>query len=126
MISITQVGDFSKTDKLLRTTLDKKEIKAILDQYARIGVDALSRNTPVDSGKTASSWGYETRVYRNKCEIIWTNDNINDNVNVAVIIQYGHGTKSGGYVYGIDYINPVVKPIFDSITNGVMREVIGS
>lgn len=124
MITFTHVGDFRKTDKLLNNA-KRSDIRSILERYAKLGVYALANSTPVESGKTASSWGYEIHSKTGKHEIIWTNDNINEGVNIAVIIQYGHGTKNGGYVYGIDYVNPAMRPVFEAITNELVGEVIG-
>lgn len=96
----------------------------ILRKYGRIGVEALSSATPVDTGKTANSWHYRIEEEgRHKVSIIWTNSNTNKGVNIALILQYGHGTRQGGYVKGIDYINPAMKPVFDAISNKAWEEV---
>jgi hypothetical protein len=117
-IRISQTGDFKKIEKFLKRVSNKDYLK-ILDKYGKIGVQALSSATPIDSGKTSSSWGYE--IYGNS--IYWTNDNINKGVNIAVILQYGHGTRNGGYVQGRDYINPAIRPIFDSMVEDIWKEV---
>ena len=88
-----------------------------------MGVSALESATPVDSGLTASSWDYEIHQSRNSAKIVWTNSNINQGVPIAIILQYGHGTRNGGYVQGRDYINPAIKPVFDRIAEGVWKEV---
>lgn len=88
-----------------------------------MGVKALSEATPVLSGKTASSWGYQISKGHGSFSIHWTNSNINDGVPIAVIIQYGHGTGWGGYVQGIDYINPALRPVFQDIADQVWKEV---
>lgn len=95
----------------------------ILDKYGKQGVSALSSATPVDSGLTANSWRYEIETKGDQTTIYWSNSNINKGVNIAVILQYGHGTRNGGYVVGRDYINPAMRPIFDSIANEAWKEV---
>ena len=94
-----------------------------LEKYAREGVTALASATPVDSGTTAASWGYEIQKRHGKVSIYWTNSNINNGVPIAVILQYGHGTNNGGYVQGRDYINPAIRPIFDKIADNAWKEV---
>ena len=98
-------------------------IEEVLNKYAQIGVDALSAATPKDSGETASAWGYEIERDATGYSIHWTNDNINKGVNIAVILQYGHGTGTGGYVQATDYINPAMAPIFEQIANDAWNEV---
>ena len=117
-IRISQTGNFKKIEKFLKRVSNKEYLK-ILDSYGKKGVQALSSATPVRSGKTSSSWGYE--IYNNS--IYWTNDDINKGVNIAVILQYGHGTRNGGYVQGRDYINPAIRPIFDSMVDDIWKEV---
>lgn len=116
-------GDFSATMKFLAKVKDL-EILDHLDEYGKKGVEALSLATPVDSGKTAASWGYEVRGYLGGYSIIWTNSNVNKGENIAVLIQYGHGTRNGGYVVGRDYINPALRPIFDEIAESAWKEVV--
>lgn len=94
-----------------------------LDRFGQAGVDALASATPKDSGKTASSWRYEIKSSRNGFTIDFLNSNINDNVNIAVILQYGHGTGTGGYVSGRDYINPAIQPVFDKLAEEAWKEV---
>ena len=122
MITFKHKGDLSKTTRFLGLIVKSDYLK-ILDKYAQQGVEALSSNTPVDSGTTASKWGYEIKRHIGGVGIYWTNDNINKGVNIAVILQYGHGTGTGGYVQGIDYINPAIRPIFDEIAKSAWREV---
>lgn len=93
--------------------------KSVLDKYGAIGVRALAEATPVRSGKTASSWYYKIKKTSGGSQIVWSNSNINEGVNIAVIIQYGHGTRNGGYVQGIDYINPSLRPVFKQIARDV-------
>ena len=99
------------------------EVKQILERYAQMGVSALASATPVDSGKTASCWGYEIEASGEDATIYWTNTNQNKGVYIAVILQYGHGTGTGGYVQGRDYINPAIRPVFDKIAEEAWREV---
>ena len=122
MISFRQKGDFSKTMQFLVKA--KKGVKlSDLDKYGREGVAALASATPVDTGLTASSWRYEIQHGNDSVSITFYNDNIQNGVPIAIILQYGHGTRNGGYVQGRDYINPAIKPIFDKITEDAWKEV---
>lgn len=126
MIKLSSKGDFSKTLKFFNRA-KKFDIKPILEKYGQAGVDALREATPKDTGKTANSWSYEIEIGDNQSTIRWLNSNVvNDWANVAVLIQYGHGTRNGGYVEGRDYINPAMKPIFDDIATSAFKEVIGT
>ena len=125
MIKFTQKGDFKKTDTFLKKIL-KLDYKSILSRYGQKGVEALRQNTPVDSGLTANSWDYKIVENAGSVSIYWKNTNLQDGVPIAVIIQYGHGTGTGGYVQGIDYINPALRPIFDEIAESLWKEVTGS
>lgn len=125
MVIVKQKGDFSKTEKFLNN-ISKKLYYRNLQKYAEQGVAALASATPKDSGETANSWGYEIRQTKNSVSIYWTNSNVNKGVPIAVIIQYGHGTRNGGYVQGRDYINPAMRPIFDKIAESVWKEVTSS
>lgn len=122
MISFRQKGDFSNLTKFLEKA---KEVVHLgdLDKYGREGVAALASATPVDSGKTASSWYYEIENSNGTARISFYNSNINEGVPIAIILQYGHATGSGGWVEGRDYINPAIQPIFDEIANNAWREV---
>lgn len=122
MIRITQKGDFSKlTRYLIRVN---KAVSAIdLSKFGEAGVAALAAATPTESGKTANSWKYEIEKNRETITIHFCNTNINDGVPIAIIIQMGHGTGTGGWVEGRDYINPVIQPIFDKIASDAWREV---
>ena len=123
MAAIVCSGSFKKTERFLDRIL-RRDYYSTLDKYGRMGVEALSAATPVDTGKTSGSWGYEIHGSRDTVEIVWTNSNINKEwANVALLIQYGHGLPQGGYVQGIDYINPAMRPIFDKIADGVWKEV---
>lgn len=125
MVIVKQKGDFSKTEKFLNA-INKKLYYRNLQKYAEQGVAALASATPIDSGTTANSWDYEIRQTKNSVSIYWTNSNVNKGVPIAVIIQYGHGTRNGGYVQGRDYINPAMRPIFDKIAENVWKEVTSS
>lgn len=122
MIKVVQKGDFSKTEKFFERCLNLAHAGK-LDKYGKEGVAALAANTPVDSGKTASSWDYEITNEKGKLTLSWYNTNVHNGVNIAVILQYGHGTGTGGYVRGIDYVNPAMRPIFNKIADGVWKEV---
>ena len=98
----------------------------LLKKYGDLGVAALSANTPLRTGETASSWGYDIEVSSGQSKIIFTNSHINKGVNIAIILQYGHGTGTGGYVEGRDYINPAIQPIFDGIAEAAWKEVTRS
>lgn len=123
VIRVNQKGDFSKTFRFLRKLKQKKFIKK-LNEYGRMGVEALSAATPVRSGLTAASWGYILEYNGDNVSIIWTNTNNNHGVYIAVLLQYGHGTRNGGYVVGRDYINPAMQPVFDKIAEDAWLEVI--
>lgn len=115
-------GGFTKTERFLNR-MKRREYLNVLDEFGRDGVQALRNATPVESGLTAESWDYEIKRTRDYVEIIWTNSNINDGVPIAVILQYGHGTGTGGYVQGRDYINPAIRPIFDKIAEKAWKVV---
>lgn len=122
MIRFTHKGDFSKLTRFLERI---KEVVKLgdLDKYGRAGVEALASATPKESGKTASSWNYTIERTNGSVRINFTNSNINDGVPIAIILQFGHGTGTGGWVEGRDYINPAIQPIFDQIVNNAWREV---
>lgn len=122
MISVRHKGDFSKVTRYLEKV--DKNAKAIdLSKYGREGVSALESATPVESGLTARSWYYEIKRKRGSATISFGNSNIQNGVPIAIILQYGHGTRNGGWVEGRDYINPAIQPIFDKIANNAWREV---
>lgn len=122
MIRFRHKGDFSKLTSFLEKA---KEVVRLgdLDKYGREGVAALASATPVDSGLTANSWGYEITNEKGRITIDFFNTNVNNGVPIAIILQYGHGTGTGGWVEGRDYINPAIQPIFDKIANDAWREV---
>ena len=122
MIKIRQKGDFSKVTKYLIKA--KKGIRLRdLDKYGKQGVAALSSATPVDTGLTASSWYYKIERDNSTISITFLNSNVQNGVPIAVILQYGHGTGTGGWVQGRDYINPALRPIFDKIAEDAWKEV---
>ena len=123
LITISNKGDFSKTIRFLQKASEIRFNK-ILNKYGKIGVDALREATPKDTGKTAESWSYTINVGIDSATINWTNSNQNKGLYIAVLIQYGHGLKGGGYVQGYDFINPAMKPIFDEIAEAAWMEVI--
>lgn len=122
MVSFRQQGDFSKLTRFLEKA---KEVVKVgnLDKYGQQGVAALASATPKDTGSTASSWYYEIIHSNGSVRIVWKNSNIQNGVPIAVIIQYGHATRNGGYVQGRDYINPAIQPIFDKIAKESWKEV---
>ena len=122
MVTFTVSGSYKRTRKFLEKS-QKMNINDILNKYGKQGVKALSKATPVDTGKTAKSWSYEITKDKNGPSIVWKNSNKNKGVSIAVILQYGHGTRNGGYVQGRDYINPAIQPIFDEIANSAWKEV---
>ena len=122
MITFRQKGDFSKLTSFLERA--KEAIKlGDLDKYGREGVAALSSATPVRTGLTANSWYYEIERQNGSVSITFNNSNVNKGVPIAIILQYGHGTRNGGWVQGRDYINPAIQPIFDEIANNAWKEV---
>ena len=122
MISFRQKGDFSKTTRYLERVKNAMRIGE-LDKYGREGVAALASATPVDTGLTASSWYYQIENKKGSITISFFNSNIQNGVPIAIILQYGHGTGTGGWVQGRDYINPSIQPIFDKIAENAWREV---
>ena len=125
MITVRHSGDFDKTMKFLET-MKKKDATAILNRYGEQGVSMLSAATPKKTGKTAASWSYEVSRSNDRYVLSWNNSNINDGINVALIIQYGHGTKRGTYVKGIDYINPVLDKVFKEMADELWKEVVNA
>lgn len=122
VISFQVHGDFKKIDGFLEKM--KEGVNAgVLDKYGKIGIDALRLYTPKDTGLTSESWKY--RIVRNSqgTAIEWYNTNVQDNVHVAVVLQYGHATKSGTFIEGIDYINPAMRPVFEEIATRAWKEV---
>ena len=121
MIRFRQKGDFTKTFSFLKK---ERDFTSILDRYGREGVRALSSDTPIDSGLTASSWYYKIIKDKTGFRITFNNSNIQNGVPIAIILQYGHGTGTGGWVEGIDYINPSLRPVFEKLANSAWEEVV--
>lgn len=122
MITFVAKGSFDRTEAWVRR-MASGEIFNVLNKYGEIGRDALASATPVDSGLTAESWSSEVSQNGSGWQITWSNSNEHSGVNIAIILQYGHGTGTGGYVAGRDYINPAIRPIFDQIAEAVWKEV---
>lgn len=122
MISLRQKGNFSKTTNFLEKAREVVHV-GMLDKYGREGVAALMSATPVDSGETANSWYYTIEQSKGSATISFWNSNVQNGVPIAVILQYGHATRNGGWVEGRDYINPAIQPIFDKIADNVWKEV---
>lgn len=122
MISFRQKGDFSKVTKFLERAKESVRL-GVLDKYGREGVAALASVTPVDTGLTASSWYYTIENKNGVATLSFGNSNIQNGVPIAIILQYGHGTRNGGWVQGRDYINPAIQPLFDKIADVAWREV---
>ena len=121
MITFRQDGDFSKLTSFLEKS---KELfnSGILDKYGRKGVEALAAATPIDSGETANSWYYRIENKNRSAAIVFCNSHIQNGVPIAIILQYGHGTRNGGWVEGRDYINPALQPIFDELAKEAWKE----
>lgn len=123
MIGFRSIGNFEKTKNFLYKAGDavrRMQIKSLAEK----GVSLLAQNTPVDTGKTAASWDYEIEDQNGKLTVYWTNSNVVNGVNIAIILQYGHGTRNGGYVQGRDYINPSLQPIFDKLADDMWKAVV--
>lgn len=122
VVRIKHKGDFKKTSKFLDAA-SKLNVSSILRKYGDLGVELLSAATPVDTGNTAASWSYEIEKTSSGYKIDFTNSNVNKGVNIAIILQYGHGTRNGGYVQGRDYINPATQTVVDELAEEAWREV---
>ena len=123
MFNFIHKGNFNKTEEFLKKA-KKGDFYKNLEKYAQIGVEALRNSTPIDSGTTANSWEYEIINDGGRTGIAWINTNTNQGENIAILLQYGHGTGTGGYVHGRDYINPAMQPVFDQIAEDVWKEVM--
>ena len=122
MIKFRHKGDFAKTTRYFERAKKGAHLR-VLERYGREGVAALSSATPVDTGRTANSWSYKIEYSKGKATISFHNSNIQNGVPIAIVLQYGHGTGTGGWVHGRDYINPAIQPVFDKIANDAWREV---
>lgn len=122
MISFTVRGSHRQSEAFLKK-LQKIDIPSILKKNGQAGVDALARATPIDSSLASQSWAYEVTSSRGVHQITWTNSDVESGFPVAIMLQYGYGTGTGGYVQGVDYINPAIRPIFDRIAEDVWKAV---
>ena len=125
MIEVKTTGSFDNTTRFLNK-MKRFDFDKILDSYGRLGVEELQKATPKRTGTTADSWEYSIERDKGKVSIVWSNTNVQNGVNIAVIIQYGHGTRTGGYVEGIDYINPALRSTFDRMSKEMWRAVTSS
>lgn len=123
MITIKVKGKYKKATSWLEKMKEALNL-GILDRYGRLGVQALSAATPVRTGKTADSWDYIIEHNANSAKVVWSNDNVENGFNVAIGLQYGHGTGTGGYVVGVDYINPALEPVFQALADSMWKEII--
>lgn len=121
-IGVETSGSFKNTDDFLNRMM-KFDLAAKLKSYGDAGVQALAKATPLDTGETAHSWGYRVIQEKRGPVIQWFNTHVNDGVVIAIIIQYGHGTGTGGWVPGINYVNPAMGPVFDKIMAEFWKEV---
>ena len=121
-VAVKHKGSFENLDKFLKH-YDRKKLILILNQLGQEGVLALTSATPVDSGITSESWGYNVKVTNKSLGIEWFNDNVEDGLPIVILLQYGHATRNGGWVQGKDFINPAIQPIFDKIANALWWEV---
>lgn len=128
MIQIHTKGSFDNLLKFLNATEDMSKLlrRQRIESLAQQGVERLKQNTPVRSGETAAAWSYDIVEKDGVTSIYWTNSNVQDNVNIAIILQYGHATRNGGYVEGRDYINEALRPIFDKMTMDMWKAVTTS
>ena len=124
-ITVSTSGDFSKTYKYLNklTSFKREKLMSILNKYGTEGVKSLQQATPIDTGETASKWRYEIQEEGDTVSLVFINDAQNDGVNIVILIQYGHGTGTGGYVPPYDFINPAMAPIFKKIEQDAWKEV---
>ena len=122
MIVIKKTGDYRRANSYLERLLEIVHL-GILDKYGSKGVAALQAATPKETGRTANSWYYEISHTTSSASITWFNSNNNQGYNIAILIQYGHGTGTGAYIQGIDYVNPAMKDVFEQIANDVCEEI---
>lgn len=123
VLSVTQKGDFKRTDRFLHRIIQRYYMQR-MRHYGEKGVNALREATPKDSGETAASWSYEIVEEPGRTAIYWRNSHVVNGTNIAVILQYGHGTRNGGFVEGTDYINPAIRPIFEEMAQEAWKEVV--
>ena len=123
VIGFTQKGDLKKTDRFLSRIVSGYYMHK-LNHYGEMGVNALRNATPKDTGATANAWSYEIVEEPGRTTLYWRNDNVSDGVPIAILLQYGHATRNGGFVEGIDYINPAIRPIFEKMAQEAWKEVV--
>ena len=123
IISVTQKGNFRKTDRFLHSLIGVHYARK-MRYYAELGVQALKAATPKDSGETANAWSYEIVEEPGRTAVYWRNSHVVNGTNIAIILQYGHATRNGGFVEGIDYINPAIRPIFEEMAKEAWKEVV--
>lgn len=123
MIKVTQHGSLKNSMGFLNRLLKHDYLKN-LEKYGELGVQRLAEATPKKTGKTAASWKFKIEVDDERARIIWTNDNVVDGANIAILLQYGHATRYGAWVQGIDYINPAMRPMFEEFANEAWKEVV--
>ena len=124
MIKLHCKGNYNKTEKFLKKLKDVNEIRQIMEKYGREGVAALSANTPIDTGETATSWYFEIIQDADQISLVFSNSSTTKTgIPIAILLQYGHGNGNGGYVRGRDFINPAIQPIFDKLANEAWKEV---
>lgn len=123
LVKVTHKGGFNKFESWCNHLL-RRDYLNVLDKYGQMGVATLSAATPKKTGKTSQSWDYEIIRGKHQTKIVWTNSNVNDGANIAILLQYGHGTGTGGYVEGEDYINPAMRPIFENIAKSAWKEAL--
>lgn len=122
MLKLSSSGSFDFLESFLHKFQNRSNL-SILEKYGAMGVDALSNATPVESGETAHLWRYKVEGNNKRATLTWFNDHVNNGVNIAVILQYGHATRNGGWVEGREYINPALRPLFDQMANDLWAEV---
>lgn len=122
VITVTHKGNYDKTTRFLNGLRQKRYIN-ILNEYGKRGVEALSAATPVDTGVTAGSWSYDVHSTPTGYEISWSNSSQNKGISIVILNQYGHATRNGGWVKGVDFINPAIQPIFEKMADEIWREV---
>ena len=124
MITIKCRGSYEKTEKFLKENKNPNELRQIMEKYGREGVSALSANTPIDTGETATSWSFEIIEEADGISLVFTNNSTTKTgIPIAILLQYGHGNGKGGYVRGRDFINPAIQPIFDKLADEAWKEV---
>ena len=125
MIKLKCRGTYDKTEKFLKEAKDINELRQILEKYGREGISALSANTPIDTGETASSWSFDVVQERDGISLVFSNNSTTKTgIPIAILLQYGHGNGRGSYIRGRDFINPAIQPIFDKLADEAWKEVI--